>query len=120
MFFQNENILAIYDSSGYNVLQKCVGVNNVEMVKWIMSRNHSLDINRGACSLPLHIACLRGFDDITDMLLKNGARVDLEGRMCWPAANHNVNCEERSKIREYIKISTKSLYEFSTVYMFQI
>ncbi|CAL8108849.1 unnamed protein product [Orchesella dallaii] len=96
---KNENILVVSDSSGYNVLQKCVGVNNVEMVKWILNRSHSLDINRGACSLPLHIACLRGFEDIVDMLLKNGARVDLEGRMCWPAANHNVNCEERSKIR---------------------
>ena len=28
------------------------------MVRWILTRN--VDINRGACSLPLHIACLRG------------------------------------------------------------
>lgn len=43
---------------GYNLLQKCVGLNNLEMARWCLSRN--VDINRGACSLPLHIACLKG------------------------------------------------------------
>ena len=40
--------------------------------------------NRGACSLPLHIACLKGYEDAVELLLKHGARVDVEARMCWP------------------------------------
>ena len=30
------------------------------------------------------------------MLLKNGARVDVEARMCWPGS-HQSNCEERGR-----------------------
>ena len=55
---QNENILFVYNEEGYNLLQKVVGINNVEMVRWVLTRN--VDVNRGVCSLPLHIACLRG------------------------------------------------------------
>jgi hypothetical protein len=58
LLLQNENILLVHNEEGYNLLQKCVGINNVEMVRWILSRNP--DVNRGACSLPLHIASLKG------------------------------------------------------------
>lgn len=57
---QNENILAIHDEAGYNLLQKCVGANNVELVKWLLARHTAADVNRFPCSLPLHIACLKG------------------------------------------------------------
>ena len=30
------------------------------------------------------------------MLLKHGARIDVEARMCWPGP-HNQNCEQRGK-----------------------
>ena len=63
---RSENILLIHNEEGYNLLQKCVGINNLEMVRWCISRN--IDINRGCCSLPLHIACLRGYEAwINDM-----------------------------------------------------
>lgn len=91
---KNENILLVHNEEGYNLLQKCVGINNVEMVRWILSRNP--DVNRGACSLPLHIASLKGYDDCVEILLKYGAKVDVEARMCWPGP-HNQNCEERGK-----------------------
>ena len=55
---RSENILQIHNEEGYNLLQKCVGLNNLDMIRWCLSRN--VDINRGACSLPLHIACLKG------------------------------------------------------------
>lgn len=55
---KNENILVVHNEEGYNLLQKCVGINNLELVRWILSRNP--DLNRGACSLPLHIACYKG------------------------------------------------------------
>ncbi|CAG0890718.1 unnamed protein product [Cyprideis torosa] len=61
---KNENILQVLNEEGYNLLQKCVGLNNLELVRWIVSRN--VDLNRGACSFPLHIACLRGYDDIVE------------------------------------------------------
>ena len=55
---KGENILQIHNEEGYNLLQRVVGLNNLEMVRWCLTRN--IDINRGACSLPLHIACLKG------------------------------------------------------------
>lgn len=91
---RSENILQIHNEEGYNLLQKCVGLNNLEMIRWCLSRN--IDINRGACSLPLHIACLKGYEDAVELLLKHGARVDVEARMCWPGP-HQHNCEERGK-----------------------
>ena len=57
-FCRSENILQIHNEDGYNLLQRVVGLNNVEMIRWCITRN--IDINRGACSLPLHIACLKG------------------------------------------------------------
>ncbi|XP_037082556.1 LOW QUALITY PROTEIN: ankyrin-3-like [Pollicipes pollicipes] len=91
---KGENILQVHNEEGYNLLQKCVGINNLDMVRWILSRN--LDVNRGVCSLPLHIACLKGYEDCVEMLLKHGARIDVEARMCWPGP-HNQNCEQRGK-----------------------
>ncbi|KAG8238840.1 hypothetical protein J437_LFUL018603 [Ladona fulva] len=91
---KHENILLVHNEEGYNLLQKCVGIHNLEMVRWILSRH--ADVNRGACSLPLHIACLKGYVDIVEVLLKHGARIDVEARMCWPGP-HNQNCEERGK-----------------------
>jgi len=49
------------------------------MIKWILSRHP--DLNRGACSLPLHIACIRGLDEVVDVLLKHGARTDVDGKV---------------------------------------
>ena len=36
------------------------------------------------------------FEDAVELLLKHGARVDVEARMCWPSY-HQQNCEERVK-----------------------
>lgn len=91
---RSENILQIHNEDGYNLLQRVVGLNNLEMIRWCLTRN--IDINRGACSLPLHIACLKGYEDAVELLLKHGARVDVEARMCWPGP-HQHNCEERVK-----------------------
>ncbi|KAF2893525.1 hypothetical protein ILUMI_12636 [Ignelater luminosus] len=93
---KNENILTIHDESGYNLLQRCVGANNVELVRWLLARHSSTDISRCPCSLPLHIACLKGYDECVELLLKHGAKVDVEARMCWPGP-HSSNCEDRGK-----------------------
>ena len=34
--------------------------------------------------------------ECVEMLLKHGARIDVEARMCWPGP-HQQNCEERGK-----------------------
>jgi hypothetical protein len=36
------------------------------------------------------------YDDCVEILLKYGAKIDVEARMCWPGP-HNQNCEERGK-----------------------
>ena len=40
--------------------------------------------------------CVSSYEDAVELLLKHGARVDVEARMCWPGP-HQHNCEERSK-----------------------
>lgn len=40
------------------------------------------------------------YEDCVEILLKHGARVDVEARMCWPGS-HNPTCEERGKFSEY-------------------
>lgn len=56
---KNENILAIHDEAGYNLLQKCVGLNHIELARYVLNRFRP-DVNRSPCSLPLHIACIKG------------------------------------------------------------
>lgn len=107
--------MTIQDNIGYNLLQKSVGLNHIELVKWILGRPHT-DVNRFPCSLPLHIACLKGKDvetnfliknllwflffkghiECVELLLKHGARLDTEARMCFPGL-HSHNCEEVGK-----------------------
>lgn len=92
-----ENILAIHDETGYNLLQKSVGLNHIELARWLLQR-HRPDVNRSSCSLPLHIACLKGYEECVELLLKHGARIDTEARMCFPGA-HSHNCEESGKYK---------------------
>ncbi|KAG5882329.1 hypothetical protein JTB14_037614 [Gonioctena quinquepunctata] len=99
---KNENILSIHDEAGYNLLQKCVGANNVELVRWLLARHSAADVNRFPCSLPLHIACLKGHDECVELLVKHGAKSDVEARMCWPGP-HSSNCEERGKYSSVIQ-----------------
>lgn len=94
---QYENILAIHDECGYNLLQKSVGINHIELARWLLQR-HRPDVNRSACSLPLHIACLKGYEECVELLLKHGARMDTEARMCFPGPHCN-NCELSGKYR---------------------
>ncbi|XP_055378624.1 ankyrin-3 isoform X2 [Condylostylus longicornis] len=94
---KSENILLIHDESGYNILQKSVGLNHIDLTKWLLHR-HRPDVNRSPCSLPLHIACLKGYEECVELLLKHGARIDTEARMCYPGP-HCHSCEESGKYR---------------------
>lgn len=94
---KHENILNFHDEYGYNILQKAVGLNHIELTKSLLHR-HRPDVNRSLCSLPLHIACLKGYEECVDLLLKYGARIDTEARMCFSGV-HSPNCEESGKYR---------------------
>lgn len=72
-------------------------MNHIELTRWLMQR-HRPDVNRSPCSLPLHIACLKGHEEIVELLLKHGARMDTEARMCFPGP-HCANCELSGKYR---------------------
>lgn len=87
---KGENILSVTGLDNYNLLQRAIGLNCLELVRWILGRG--CDVNRGVCSLPLHIAALQGNEEIVELLLKHGARVDSEARMCFPGP-HNQVCE---------------------------
>uniref|UniRef100_A0A131Y6H5 Alpha-latrotoxin n=2 Tax=Ixodes ricinus TaxID=34613 RepID=A0A131Y6H5_IXORI len=92
---KGENILTVVGPDNYNLLQRAIGFNCVELVRWILGRG--CDLNRGVCSLPLHIAALQGNEEIVELLLKHGARVDSEARMCFPGP-HNQVCELCSSV----------------------
>ncbi|XP_023223823.1 ankyrin-3 [Centruroides vittatus] len=102
---KGENILAVTAPDGYNLLQRAIGFNCVELVRWILNRG--CDVNRGGCSLPLHIAALHGTEEIVELLLKHGARVDLEARMCFPGP-HNQICEMRSVLSSNTTVDRSS------------
>ncbi|RWS31325.1 putative ankyrin repeat protein-like protein [Leptotrombidium deliense] len=89
---RNENILAVTESDGYNVLQWAVGLQWLELVRWIL--NYGVDVNRGPCSLPLHIAAVTGNLEIAELLIKHGAKVEQEVRICFPGS-HSNSCELR-------------------------
>jgi hypothetical protein len=89
---RGESILSVTGIDGYNLLQWSVGLKCQELVKWIL--NYGVDVNRGSCSLPLHIAALNGCQEIAELLVRYGARTDVEVRMCFPAF-HSNNCELR-------------------------
>ncbi|UYV83433.1 hypothetical protein LAZ67_23001003 [Cordylochernes scorpioides] len=101
---QNENILSITSPDGFNLLQHAIGLGCIELVRWILGRG--CDVNRGVCSLPLHLAAQRGHEDIVDLLLKHGARVELETRMCYPGP-HNPSCAMQS-ISMYLQVPDRS------------
>lgn len=92
---KGENVLSVVGPDNYNLLQRAIGFNCVELVRWILGRG--CDVNRGVCSLPLHIAALQGNEEIVELLLKHGARVDTEARMCFPGP-HNQVCELCSSV----------------------
>ncbi|CAG2176369.1 unnamed protein product, partial [Oppiella nova] len=87
---KGENLLLVIDCNGYNILQRAVSLKSVELTKWLLG--YGCDCNRGTCSLPLHIATLNGPIEIVELLVKYGARVDCEARMCYPGP-HSPNCE---------------------------
>jgi hypothetical protein len=74
-----------------------VGLNHVDLVKWILT-TRPVDLNRFPCSLPLHIASINGLEECVEILLKYGARLDTEARMCFPGP-HSHNCEEMGKYK---------------------
>ena len=60
-----------------------------------IKRNHLPRIRKNISNPLLFLS----YEDVVELLLKHGARVDVEARMCWPGV-HQQNCEERSKHRE--------------------
>ncbi|RWS00667.1 putative ankyrin repeat protein-like protein, partial [Dinothrombium tinctorium] len=89
---KNENILSVTEPDGYNILQWAVGLQWTELVRWLL--NYGVDVNRGSCSLPLHIAALIGNLEIAELLIKHGAKVEQEVRICFPGP-HSNSCELR-------------------------
>ena len=87
-------LMQFSNDDGFNALQLAVIHNNIRLVKLLL--DDGFDANHGKCSLPLHLACLLGHKDIVKMLLKHGARVDLEMGMCHPRPHHPIS-QARSK-----------------------
>lgn len=68
---------------------KCkIVVHSNNQLNWIQFLSNNADF-----------PCVQRYEDCVELLLKHGARVDVEARMCWPGP-HNQNCEERGKHRE--------------------
>ena len=79
---KKEHLLEPVDEQGWNILQKSIINNHAQVVLMIIGKG--VDINAGACTLPLHLACKIGRPQIVEMLLDHGARADLSRGVCYP------------------------------------
>ncbi len=80
-----DSLLQVTNSHGYNVLQVAVLNNDRLFLKVLVSEG--CDLNRGKCSLPLHLACRLGNLDLVKFLLQEGARHNIEIGMCYPKSH---------------------------------
>lgn len=78
----NEDILSIVDGSGFNLLQRAIIHKKKDILNILINKN--VDLNRGGCSPPLHLACYLGYADMVEYLLENGAKPDLSAGLCYP------------------------------------
>lgn len=78
----DEDILAVTDISGYNVLQHATISGDTTAVKALLRLGFSPDT--AACSPAIHIAAHLGNLEIVKILVAFGARMDREVGMCFP------------------------------------
>lgn len=83
---RGENLQDVVGDKGWNLLQKAVICNQPQVVSMLIARN--FDLNLGACSLPLHLACKLGHAQIVQMLLDSGAKADLSRGLCYPVPHY--------------------------------
>ena len=72
----------VADENGFNILQHAILLRNVHLLKLFI--DSKCDINKGKCSLPLHLACKMGDVECVKFLLSHGAQVDVYSGMCYP------------------------------------
>ena len=82
---RGDNLLDPLDEKGWNILQKAVICNQIQVVSMLIAKG--VDINTGSCSLSLHLACKLGHAQIVQMLLDNGARADISKGVCYPVSH---------------------------------
>ena len=78
----------IQDDDGFNAMLLSVIYNDTGVLQMLISEG--CDVNRGKCTLPLHLACRLGNEAMVRFLLNSGASCDIEAGMCYPRAHKSI------------------------------
>ena len=81
-------LLKVFDERGFNVVQVAVVNDDVDILRLLIDEGCS--VNKGKCTLPLHVACFRGSENMVQLLLSQGADRFLEMGMCYPNTHQPV------------------------------
>jgi ankyrin repeat protein len=85
-----DELVRVLNENGYNALQVAVMNDDLQVVEVLVE--NGWDVNFGHCSLPLHVAALRGNLPIIDLLLTRGhADPSLLAGMCHPHPHHPIH-----------------------------
>ncbi|CAH1795543.1 unnamed protein product [Owenia fusiformis] len=84
---------SVYRTKREELMYHAVNTNHLELVKDILE-HHSYKVNEVESAMswnslyPLHLACYYGNKDMIELLLKNGADVNIEARIAWQNVDH--------------------------------
>ena len=75
----------IIDSNGWSPILRCIKIDNVEIMKLLISKSNSANFNISSCvkHTPLTYAIFREAFEIIGELIKSGADVDKEDYYGW-------------------------------------
>ena len=83
-----DSLLNVFNDDGFHIVQMCVLCEDRALLRLLIEEGCSL--NKGKCTLPLHIACSLGHEAMVKFLLVKGADRNLELGMCYPHAHQPV------------------------------
>ncbi|ELU09362.1 hypothetical protein CAPTEDRAFT_194797 [Capitella teleta] len=72
----------VLNESGFNLMQQAVLHDDTDFL--LMLIQEGLNLNKGKCSLPLHLTCKVGNLPLVKFLLHHGADPNMEIGMCYP------------------------------------
>ena len=80
-----DGILHVDNGNGYNIFLSAVLFQDMDFISVLV--DEGCDLNKGKCTLPLHLACKLGDLETVRFLLENGANPSVEMGMCHPKSH---------------------------------
>lgn len=115
----NENIFEVKDNDRYNLLEKTIIFNLVDAVL-LLARGWKLDLNDHTMfdSMPLHLACYCGRENVVEELIKLGATIHQKGAITVNKAAGPRREMPRNFLSSREAVARSSMYERSELPIF--